>query len=635
MKLRFALVFSCLAGLAGAQALPSPAPPQIAFPGQYAAAPPEWKYAVWPGGCGRYQGAEKAECLEFIAFDFGRLSRFAAANAALAPAKPGETRVVFFGDSITDNWSKAGYGGFFPGKPYLNRGIGGQTTSQMLLRFRADVVALKPAAVVILAGTNDVAGNSGPVTVEQLQDNLASMAELASAHRIKVVLASILPVADDKKDAQDRPLIRTQGRPPVTLKRMNQWMAAYAKTNGHTYLDYAASLADAAGLLKPELNGDGLHPNAAGYALMAPLAEKAIASALRSASPRAPSVALSGTFEKKALVRVMSVAADWQLANPSEHEPYQWHVAPFWAGLVAFAPLSATPQRYLDAVRANADKNEWKPGPRPFHADDHAITQSYFLLHRKDKDPKQIAAALALFDEMLAKPFDEPLEFSGEKTSREWVWCDALFMSPPALALAAQATGKHAYLDMMNRLWWKTSDYLYDKDEQLYYRDSRFFPQREPNGKKVFWSRGNGWVLAGLARVLEYMPANDPLRPRFLAQYKEMAQKIAGLQGKDGYWSASLLDPASRPMPESSGSGFFTYAFAWGIRNGVLDRATYEPAVHKGWSALVRAVQPSGMLGYVQRVGDSPGDTAADKTEIYGVGALLLAGSEIHQLAKR
>jgi rhamnogalacturonyl hydrolase YesR len=234
---------------------------------------------------------------------------------------------------------------------------------------------------------------------------------------------------------------------------------------------------------------------------------------------------------------------------------------------------------------------------------------------------------------MLKMPFDEPLDFSPEKTRREWVWCDALFMSPPALALAAQATGKHAYLDMMNRLWWKTSDYLYDKDEHLYYRDSRFFPQREPNGKKVFWSRGNGWVLAGLARVLEYMPAQDRLRPRFLAQYKEMSAKVVGLQGPDGYWSASLLDPASRPSPETSGTGFFTYAFAWGIRNGILDRATYEPAVRKGWGAMVRAIQqPSGMLGWVQRVGDSPGDTAADKTEIYGVGALLLAGSEIHPL---
>src|SRR5262245_28041092 len=168
---------------------PSPAAVEVAFPGQYAPPPAEWKYSVWPSGCRRFPGEEKA-CLEFVSSDYGRLARFAAANAALAAPAAGERRVVFFGDSITDNWSKAGYGGFFPGRPYVNRGISGQTTSQMLVRFRPDVIALKPRAVVILAGTNDVAGNSGPATNEAIEDNLASMSELAKAHGIAAVLAS-------------------------------------------------------------------------------------------------------------------------------------------------------------------------------------------------------------------------------------------------------------------------------------------------------------------------------------------------------------------------------------------------------------------------------------------------------------
>jgi lysophospholipase L1-like esterase len=260
---------------------PSAAPsPQVAFPGQYAAAPAQWRFPAWPLGCGRFSGEDRAACLEFVAYDYGQLARFAGANALLAPKRAGETRVVFFGDSITDNWSKAGFGGFFPGRAYVNRGIGGQTTSQMLLRFRSDVVALAPDAVVILAGTNDIAGNSGPVPLEVVKSNLASMADLARAHGIKVVLASLLPVSDGKKDAAGKDLVRTTQRPPETIRALNQWLADYARTSGHVYLDYFSATADARGLLRPELNDDGLHPTAAGYAVMAPLAEKAIAQAL-------------------------------------------------------------------------------------------------------------------------------------------------------------------------------------------------------------------------------------------------------------------------------------------------------------------------------------------------------------------
>jgi acyl-CoA thioesterase I len=259
----------------------TPGPPQIAFPGQYAAAPAEWRYPVFLSGCRRFSGEERIACSEFVASDHGTLGRFRAANAALGPRKPGETRVVFFGDSITDNWSKAGYGGFFPGKPYVNRGIGGQTTSQMLVRFRADVLDLRPDVVVILAGTNDVSANNGPVSDEDLQRNLMTMAELAKDHGVRVVLASILPVADDKRGPDGQPLGRTEGRPPARLRALNAWMSDYARRHGHVYLDYASAVSDAAGAFKADLNGDGLHPSAAGYAVMAPLAEKAIAEAMR------------------------------------------------------------------------------------------------------------------------------------------------------------------------------------------------------------------------------------------------------------------------------------------------------------------------------------------------------------------
>jgi lysophospholipase L1-like esterase len=276
------LALTQAASPAQAPAPPAPGPtPQVAFPGQYAPAPPERKYPAWPKGCTRFEGEVRTACLDTVASDFGGLYRYAAANAALAAPQLGEPRVVFFGDSITDNWSKPEHGGFFPGKPYVNRGIGGQTTAQMLLRFRADVIELHPKAVVILAGTNDIAGNAGPVTVDQIQDNLATMAELARAHGIQVVLASLLPVSDDKKDASGQPLIRTRQRPTATIRALNRWLADYAATNAHVYLDYFSATADANGLLRPELNDDGLHPNARGYAVMAPLAEKAIAQATK------------------------------------------------------------------------------------------------------------------------------------------------------------------------------------------------------------------------------------------------------------------------------------------------------------------------------------------------------------------
>jgi len=280
-----AVLQAALAALVAAQA-PAPAPAAAGFPGQYAPPPAERKFPAWPKGCARFEGEEKMSCLDTVASDFAGFYRYAGANAALAAPKPGEDRVVFFGDSITDNWSKPEYGGFFPGRPYVNRGIGGQTTAQMLLRFRADVLELSPRAVVLLAGTNDIAGNAGPVTPSQIQDNLASMAELARLHGVRVVLASLLPVSDDKLDANGQPVTRTRQRPPATLRELNAWVSGYAAQNGHVYLDYFSATADASGLLRPELNDDGLHPNAKGYAVMAPLAEKAIAEALRKAPPK-------------------------------------------------------------------------------------------------------------------------------------------------------------------------------------------------------------------------------------------------------------------------------------------------------------------------------------------------------------
>jgi len=209
--------------------------------------------------------------------DWPNLGRYRDADAQVQPPAPGENRVVFMGDSITDGWGHND-SRFFPGKPYINRGISGQTTPQMLIRFQPDVIALKPKVVVILAGTNDIAGNTGPSTLEAIENNLTSMAELAKVNGIRVVLASLLPVCDYIKP-------QTARRPPEQIVAVNDWMKDYAAKNALVYLDYYSSLLDDKKMFKQELTRDGLHPNDAGYQVMGPLAEKAIGVALRQEAP--------------------------------------------------------------------------------------------------------------------------------------------------------------------------------------------------------------------------------------------------------------------------------------------------------------------------------------------------------------
>jgi lysophospholipase L1-like esterase len=207
--------------------------------------------------------------------DYGQLARYRDANAALEPPAPGENRVVFFGDSITESWT---LGDYFPGKPYLNRGIGGQTTPQMLVRFRQDVINLHPKVVVILSGTNDIAGNTGPMRLEDIEADYASLAELARASHIAVVYSSVLPVHNYTPKSQDF----FAQRPTAKILALNRWLKDYCAANHLVYLDYFTGMADDKGLLKRELAEDGLHPNPAGFKIMAPLAEAAIGKALAS-----------------------------------------------------------------------------------------------------------------------------------------------------------------------------------------------------------------------------------------------------------------------------------------------------------------------------------------------------------------
>jgi len=247
----FILFLLSLAAIAQQASQPT-APPATGFP-----------------GLDRY----RASRIAIYADDYGQLARYREANSSLKPPAPGENRVVFFGDSITDIWH---LDRSFPGKPYINRGIGGQTTSQMLVRFRQDVIDLQPEVVVILAGTNDIAGNTGKISSDDIEANFATMAELAHLHHIRVVFSSILPVYNYTPQSQEF----FNSRPMSRIVALNNWLKGYCAAGPCVYLDYFDSVLDDKGMLKRDLADDGLHPNDAGFSVMAPLAEKAIRTAL-------------------------------------------------------------------------------------------------------------------------------------------------------------------------------------------------------------------------------------------------------------------------------------------------------------------------------------------------------------------
>lgn len=334
------------------------------------------------------------------------------------------------------------------------------------------------------------------------------------------------------------------------------------------------------------------------------------------------------------ILRDMKRVADWQIANPSKDPIHRWTQAPFFMGLSSLHQVSGD-ARYLEALDSFGKQLAYGPGPRVTHADDHAVLQAWLDMYDTDKDQSKIQPSIAHFDKIIAELSKEtPKSISGGTFT--WWWCDALFMSPAVWSHLSQITGDPKFFEWADREWWTTTDVLYDPAYHLFYRDNRFFTERTPSGKKVFWSRGNGWVVGGLIHVLDYLPANHPSREKYLGLYHDMIYALLKLQNEDGLWRTSLLDPQD-PQGESSGSSFIIDAMAWGINRGLLPAATFQPAVMKGYQALAKNIQPTGMLGFVQKVGFSPDkqDTTAESTEVYGSGAFLLAGSEIVRLLDR
>jgi rhamnogalacturonyl hydrolase YesR len=351
--------------------------------------------------------------------------------------------------------------------------------------------------------------------------------------------------------------------------------------------------------------------------------------------------------DRKAVLTVAARVADWQLArmdglhitnayHQESRNPLSWQQGAFWVGMTHFAPVSGE-KRFIDAIREQGQRNAWKPGKRVYHADDHVIAQSYLWAARNGEGKSALAPTRAVFDAILADPAVVHLSFHNDKDRggiqclKRWCWCDAVFMSPPAWLDLANQTGERRYRAFAMNEFWAATDFLFDPAEKLYFRDSRFFERRDEQGRKLFWSRGNGWAFAGIANMADLLPRKHPDRPRLEALFKTMAARLKALQKPDGYWAPSLLALENSPI-ETSGTGFFVYGLAWGVNRGLLPADEYRATVLKGWSAMTNAVAADGRLGWVQQVSDRPEQVAEGDTHFYGVGALLLAASEVAAL---
>ena len=341
---------------------------------------------------------------------------------------------------------------------------------------------------------------------------------------------------------------------------------------------------------------------------------------------------------KQAMMRAMT----WQESNPIfAKAPTDWTNGAYNLGLVK-AHQATKDKNYLDVLNAMAVRNAWKPWERFFHADDMNICYSYLYLKSLGVDA-DLKPTETIIKDHLFKPHPWKDGISGNKLEKNepdektilWWWCDALFMAPPVITKYSSFTKDESLLKEMDKYYAQCYELLYDKEQHLFSRDMRFLLKgtasdiKEPNGKKVFWSRGNGWVLAGLALILTDMPKNYPNRSFYENLFREMAIKIKELQPADGLWRTSLLSPESYEHGEVSGSGFYTFALAWGINNGLLNKSEFKSVVSKSWKAIMACQKENGKVGWVQNIGANPAPANAESWQNFGTGAFLMAGSEV------
>lgn len=364
--------------------------------------------------------------------------------------------------------------------------------------------------------------------------------------------------------------------------------------------------------------------------------------------------AVHGDMEKRysdslcaeSVIAATDAAVSWQIREypyMNAHRRWlsngdiSWENAIFMTSVTEWSYLrgDTASQRW---VREHALASDYRLGngsgiSHVYHADHLIAGMWYAALYEQDGDERVLIPTYERLEfiknhpsthGMAATPEDSTYEFK-----KRWSWCDALYMAPQVFARYALLMNDSSLLSFMDREYWASTEFLYSPAYHLYWRDSNYFDQLEHNGKPVFWGRGNGWVVAGLAKMLPYLPSDWSPRERYIALFREMMRSIVALQSAEGHWHVSLLDPSAYPAPEMSSTGFFCYALWWGINNGYLEKTVYlQPAI-RAWKSLVHAMQPDGMLGYVQAVGEKPESVTAEMTEVYGPAAMVYAAMEI------
>ncbi len=346
--------------------------------------------------------------------------------------------------------------------------------------------------------------------------------------------------------------------------------------------------------------------------------------------------AQENVFSKTYIEQAMQRAFQWQQAHP-KHELNDWTNGAYYTG-VTQAWKATKNKDYKKGILEMGQKIGWQPGKRWYHADDITICASFIELYKEDKKVVNIAPTKTTLDSVIL--YGDAHQWDNPKVQNiVWWWCDALFMGPPVFVKYAALTGNDIYLKASDKWYKETYDQLYDQQEFLWSRDLDYKKQAdgsgktEQNGQKIFWSRGNGWVFGGLALLLEDMPKDYPHRPFYEKIFVDMAAKLKAIQPADGAWRSSLLYPEGHEFGESSGTGFYVFGMAYGVRNGYLKAEEYLPTLKKGWKALLKNQQLDGMIGFVQPIGASPSlQVSKDLWEVYGTGAFLCAGAEVMKL---
>ena len=341
----------------------------------------------------------------------------------------------------------------------------------------------------------------------------------------------------------------------------------------------------------------------------------------------------SSKWNKKDITIVADTVFRWVMKTYQKDKNYcnqGWVSGVLYNGLFDWAEITDK-KEYFDFMKRIFSRYYWQLGNRMYHGDDLCVGQVYLDMYAKYKQEKMWIPTKARIDWIIENPPIGNIDIT-KGVSDRWWWCDALYMAPAIFTRLYTLTGDKKYLKFAHKEYLDCYEHLYDKDEHLFFRDGKYLNAKDEKGGKVFWSRGNGWVLGGLAEVLKYLPEEDKkYRPFYEQLLQEMSEKIASLQREDGYWRTNLLNADIYPMPETSGTGLFTYAIMYGINQGILPADKYLPIVRKGWDAMVKAVNTEGKVGWRQMVAQKPGKVVKKDTRAYSVGSLLMIASELYR----